>query len=486
MSAQLPLSWSSSVDTPSEPSPLLEELDRLALHAAGRKRRNAVIFARRVGLSGDAPQTLQTVGDIFDMTRERVRQIESKCWQRISVSRMRTPGLDQAIRIIESLAPAPTEQIVQQLIAHQLVDRPIQPHAIVALANRLRGMNWTVAEYGTATFLIGADQQDLLPHISAIAKRAVTHWGMATIDDIAASAGEKCAFVVSSEFVRVVLSNRPDFRWLDEGMGWFWITSTARNRLANQIYKILAVWNRIAISELREGVGRAHRMQGFAPPATALIEFCRQLPDVAVNGRSVIATHSREMSHLLSENQLTIARIMLDRGPVVRRDDLEEWCTSAGMNVSSFYIYISYLPFIVRYAPGVYGIRGAPVDPGVVESLSKTRSLPTKVQIDYGWTDDARIWVAYRLSKNALATGVLGIPAGLKEYIEGDFDLMTTDGTRMGTFRCKDGTAWGLSPFFRRRGGDEEDYIALEFDLTKRAATIRIGTDELLDIYQPV
>jgi RNA polymerase primary sigma factor len=45
---------------------------------AGRNRRAAFIVARRFGLDGGDPQSLQQIGDQLGLTRERVRQIQDE------------------------------------------------------------------------------------------------------------------------------------------------------------------------------------------------------------------------------------------------------------------------------------------------------------------------------------------------------------------------------------------------------------------------
>ena len=54
--------------------------------------REQVIIRLRFGLDGDEPKTLEEVGQIFNITRERVRQIENKC-----IRRMRHPSRTKKI-----------------------------------------------------------------------------------------------------------------------------------------------------------------------------------------------------------------------------------------------------------------------------------------------------------------------------------------------------------------------------------------------------
>jgi hypothetical protein len=164
----------------------------------------------------------------------------------------------------------------------------------------------------------------------------------------------------------------------------------------------------------------------------------------------------------------------------MRREELEKRCGQEGMNVSTFYVYLGYSSIISRYAAGVYGLRGADISPSDVEALKWARQS-TKVLKDYGWTADGQIWILYRLSEGQIKSGVISVPGSLKRFVKGRFELKAADGATIGTLVCKDNSAWGLGPFFRRRGGEPGDYMLLTVNLSQRAATIEIGDESLAD-----
>ncbi|MGH2792716.1 MAG: sigma-70 family RNA polymerase sigma factor, partial [Actinomycetota bacterium] len=56
-----------------------------------RERR---IIALRFGLTGEEPMTLEQVGSLFDLTRERIRQLEAK-----ALAKLRHPSRSAALRI---------------------------------------------------------------------------------------------------------------------------------------------------------------------------------------------------------------------------------------------------------------------------------------------------------------------------------------------------------------------------------------------------
>jgi hypothetical protein len=168
----------------------------------------------------------------------------------------------------------------------------------------------------------------------------------------------------------------------------------------------------------------------------------------------------------------------------MRRDDLERIAVDErGLNRSSFYVYLGYSPIIARYAPGVYGLRGARVTAAEVSALIPPR-VRTQRLIDHGWTEDGRVWVAYRVSVAAVTAGVLTLPAALKGLVGGTYQLVTEQDHAVGSITAKGSAIWGVGPFFRRWGVEEGDYVVLTLDVQKRRATIASGTEELLLRYQ--
>lgn len=112
----------------------------------------------------------------------------------------------------------------------------------------------------------------------------------------------------------------------------------------------------------------------------------------------------------------------------------------------------------------------------MAESLA-TRRSKSKLIRDYGWNDDGRIGVRYRLSKSVLSNGIVSIPAGIRQYVQGRFTLKTAGAVEVGSLVAKDTSAWGLGPFFRRRGGELGDIITIRFDLKQRVAVVELGDE---------
>src|SRR5690348_1942001 len=88
--------------TESSPGPTLEK----ELHYLVGTGRNARIAARYYGFDGHGGGTLQSVGDAFGLTRERVRQIASRTSEKLATGQLLLPIVDRTIRFVSDHMPA--------------------------------------------------------------------------------------------------------------------------------------------------------------------------------------------------------------------------------------------------------------------------------------------------------------------------------------------------------------------------------------------
>jgi hypothetical protein len=98
-----------------------------------------------------------------------------------------------------------------------------------------------------------------------------------------------------------------------------------------------------------------------------------------------------------------------------------------------------------------------------------------RVLSDYGWTQDGKIFLAYKLSTGVLANGMVSAPTGLKKHLSGAYDLHVGEGVAIGRLIVRDSQVWGLGPLFRRRGGDPGDSLRILFDLKSKIAVAELG-----------
>jgi hypothetical protein len=459
-----------------------EELSAL-LSVVGQRR--AAIAARRLGWDGLGGTTLEVAGKEYDVTRERVRQIiekfKDKLQWKLRRKTLSTPALDRMLEFVSASSPAPAEEVESKAVQLKLTKSSFRLEGLLTAAELLRRKaTFSVVHIG-CRYVVPLDQAELINRVLRIARRGVEHWGAATVDDLVAEVSKQLP--VTPDFAARVLTGSEGFQWLEQSRGWFWFRSVPRNRLVNQIRKIVSVARKIDVSELRGGVGRHHRMRGFAPPSGVLLELCRSIPGLHTDGNVVGTDHQLSWEKVLSGTERIFVRILLESGPVMSREELEQRCLKEGMKRATFYIYLDYSPVLAKYARGVYGLRGASIEPGVVDQLM-THRRRGKVLRDYGWTTRGDVWLAFRLSDSTIANGVVSVPTAMGRYVQGDFTLKAEDQTVIGNLRARAGSAWGLGPLFRRRGGEPGDYLVIVFDSKERTAMAQIGDASLVDTFR--
>jgi hypothetical protein len=461
--------------------PLEEELTGIVGAVLGSRASREIAMAR-LGLGGMPPVTLDAAGRSAGVSRERVRQIETSFRDAIApAGEVWSPALDRVLAVVDRMSPTSMDKLHAELTEHGLIRDSFSIQSTLAAANVLGRQ----IEIDMAHGLVSSRPLAVTPtQIRSMARRLVTHWGATTVDEVCAQLGEEEPVAVPPNLVKLVLESHEAFRWLDEQRGWFWLRDTSRNRLLNQVEKIMAVAGSLPITDLRDGVGRFYRMKGFRPPREVLARLCQDSDRYERRDDWIVGKPGLpDWKDILGKCEATLVDVLFEFGPVMRRDDLEEIVVDErGLNRSSFYVYLGYSPVIARYAPGVYGLRGAQVTAAEVDVMIPSRAR-TQVLQDHGWTSKHELWIAYRISAAAERSGVLAVPKAVKGVAQGSFELTTEDGRAIGTLVIEE-NMWGLSPFYRRYGIEEGDYVVLVLDLRLRTATAFAGAQELLLRFQ--
>ena len=331
--------------------PLEKEL--LELLGGGR---DAEIAARYFGFDGQGGKSLRIVGREVGLTYERVRQIATAGAQRIGSRRPFAPVLDRTIDFLASRTPVVASEIEVELRSHGLTSGTFRIDGILKAAELLkRDLPFSIAELRGERVIL-ARQNGSLNSIVRMARRTTSRWGVANVSEIAAE-GRSIQAGGRSVVANLLACGR-SFHWLDQPGGWFWFTDIPKNPVVNRIRKILSVANPIGIAELRAGIARDQRMQGFSPPKEALLELCRQTPGLQVTENTVHAVPRIDPSEVLGDTEREIVRILNENGAVMARAEFETICLAAGVNRSTFYNYILHSPVISKFAPGRYGLIG--------------------------------------------------------------------------------------------------------------------------------
>jgi Sigma-70, region 4/Bacterial RNA polymerase, alpha chain C terminal domain len=453
--------------------------------ATAQSSRNTDVVLMYYGGDGGGGTTLREIGVKYGMTRERVRQICDRLSQRVKQYRSQLPRLRAVLDMIVQHLPSEAETIEQLLQTERFTRNRFKLDGLLHIC-KLFGHTpqFELEEIDGRRMIVHSEKLRLTRRTIVEAHKAVSRFGVATIIDLAAILSEKLSRTIAPEYVARALLSQSGFEWLDHDAGWFWFRNLPKNRVVSRVRKILSVSERIDVAELRTGIARHHAMKGYAPPRKTLLELCKRLPFCVVDGTVVRAEPPIDWKSVLSGAELSLIAVLKEYGPVMPRATLEQLCLRNGMNRSTFYVYLGYSPVIERYASSVYGIRGARIEPGVVESLIPHRHPTKGVRLDHGWTRDRRIWIGYRLSEGMLGNGAFSVPSGSKQFLQGKYAMRAEDGAAIGTIVVKDNVGWGLGTLFRRRGGEPGDTLLLVFDAKARVVIASIGDESLVDQFE--
>ena len=263
----------------------------VALSLARRERRNAAILIARWGFAGKAPKTLHQIGAANGLTRERIRQIEVRARKLMSRRCFQTPYLDRAPGIWQRVVLEPGSSVIARLNDGGNNE------------NELRtGRNSRGRPLMAASHLASPWCESVRRHIWLARKRRQRRNGCYLQRERATAQPGRFAsrswqslrrLFSEPKFLKMPLGShsrsRPHTAWLDDERNWFWIRDAKRNRLRNQIWKVLSVCNGIRTAELRDAVRRWHRLRGSVPPRNALERFCAEIGGISVDGGRVVA-----------------------------------------------------------------------------------------------------------------------------------------------------------------------------------------------------
>lgn len=439
----------------------------------------------RLGMSGAAPTTLQTAADMTSVTRERVRQLQSKIETRRPSHPVYMPKLDIALRELITLAPVDGAKAAAHLQQLGLSKHPLDAKGVIAASTfcgREPSLDCTPSPEGYQILVEG-----LTEHVSKIAftaRKQTYAYGASNVAEVAATLAEEGSDL-DEDIVLGVLKGATSAAFLNED--WFWMPDgkPGRNRLINVTRKILSVVSPIDVAVVREGVRRVYRVRGLpvVPPRDVLLSFYADCPEFEVKEQLVGLVHPLDYSDVLGPTERILVDVLRSSASgVLDRASFLEGCSRRGMNPNTFSVYSSYSPVVEHVGTDIWALRGVAVSPAAVEALRNANAERprTRRAVDYGWTDSGNLWVASRLPPTESL--VLPIPTAIRPYLaDSRFTALAEDGSRAGTVAANaDGASWGYGPYLRRRGADVGDILRVEFDLPDAVARLSLETDEVL------
>jgi len=470
-----------------EEAPLDEALRNYIRAISGEDGVRLDALLARLGCDGQPPRTLEEASRMIGVTRERMRQIQTRVRGRRPSHPAYMPALDKALSVIAELAPADARTAAQALKRQGISVTLFHPWSVLAAAEFCgRTGTFEVEALRKGQRVVTTPTLAHAGGVTSVAARQADSSGVSNTAEVAAALSAE-GVSMGEAHVQDILTNYSDAEFLDGQ--WFWMPKRApfRNRLHNVTRSILSVASPLDVGTIREGARRRYRWRrvSLVPPRDILLAFYRAHPAFTVeeDGRIGSAAPLDYRVELGATDRILVDVLRMSPTGVLDRTSFEEACMARGMNQSTFSVYTTCAPVLDHLGTDVWALRGVRVDPAAVEALRQAnaqRPRERRVQ-DYGWTGEGNLWVGVRLPRTTSL--VIGIPSPILGYVaEQRFAARAEDGSDAGLIVVSDsGSSWGYGPYLSRRGADEGDILRIEFDLAQESATLRLGGEELLE-----
>lgn len=446
-----------------------------AILSAVLEGRNKELSAKYWGFSGDKPRTLESVGQEYDMTRERVRQITQRAENEARQLWLPTVNLGLALARLSERAPLSIRD-AQDLLAEWTGGKAFSVESLLNAAEIFNlPIEIALVREGSDAFIDRVGRSPTVHEIVIDFRKATTTSGCINVDRMSL---RLTGGLEASSGIRSILGGLEEAIWLDSAHTWACSLLPERSRLDNIISKILTVTETLHISELRQAILRYHRVT-FVPPQPVLASFVSEISGHRVSD-GMVQRRAGFVPTKLGEVENAFVACFDELGSPLRREDIEDFCIDqCAINSNSFYVYLSYSPIVQKVGMGIYSLVGAHVPVGTVEQFEAEKK--DEARSEHGWDKDGRLWFATRLSRMSIKMGMFYLPSFVLNLTAGDWAAKLSDGTTSGTLEVKEQGMAGLSTILSLTGAEPHDVLCVRFDFTAKVAEIEVGSDELFD-----
>ncbi len=456
------------------------EDELLGILATVAKDRDFEAIPKLFGWTGFGQRTLESVGQEFGVTRERIRQIAARATRKLRPLGFDTPWVDKALDAAKDACPAAPKDIGEYLHGHGIARTDFDPSGLETACEAF-GKKFELSRTWIGREVVYEEKryEGKARMLLRACKRLTGSNGCTNYDSACVEADipeeKRAAYRRILEIDGLVV-------WLDENREWLMTAAPARNRLSNLVAKVLHVAPRIALSELRRAVSKSKRLTS-APPLSVLATFVEKSGLARIEGSRAVALSDFSVAIEPGGAEDTLIGVLKANGPAISVEKLQELCIAAGMNPVTVGIYISISPVVARLARGVYGLVGADVPPGLVEEVGKELTASRKAA-EWGWSAKGTLWCAIHLTRLSLTSGAISIPKFVSEFAEGEWQPEIAGRSVDATVKCRDNFLWGLKRPLVNVGAEPGDVCVLEFERSTRKVRLTVGDEELIDLWE--
>ncbi|MDK9702527.1 MAG: hypothetical protein OEL20_05260 [Sulfuritalea sp.] len=231
------------------------------------EQRIAHFFAERYGILGEECARLQSIGDRYGLTRERIRQVQAMMSERAGGAQFVAPRLLELAEAVKQNVPIAVSDFDTRY--RKLLGMALSVEGASRFAREVLGRNVATfndapaAPVGQSILRILVDPEADTGDVRAVreaTRRMVRSCGAAHVLFVAGAASEIAGHGISVEDTRNALKALNGMEWLVEAEGWYWLGPDAPNRAHSVARKMFAATDgRLDIEDIHSALCRSRR-----------------------------------------------------------------------------------------------------------------------------------------------------------------------------------------------------------------------------------
>jgi hypothetical protein len=327
--------------------------------------RNKQLVARHYGCGRRTRETLEAIGNRYDLTRERVRQIVAPPHLMKRANSLFLPALDAALHVIHDAIPATCSSIETRLVRERLIAERTSLRCIQFAAEHFRPKaSFELSGSGKHEWALATGDIPQLQRVPEIIRPLVRRMGAGRTQDVLQHDDLAPLNPRTRALVKLTIASMPDVHWLDSSQQWIWSEQAVHSGLRPKVMQVLSGCRDVSIDTLHTALLRIERsVVDCLPPKRMLLELCRHMKGIRVEGRRVIARHNTILSGYLNPREEIIVKLLKKHGPLCRYSDFRDEAFTMGIPITALKKYLRFSLAITSYAKGVYGVVGLKVMP---------------------------------------------------------------------------------------------------------------------------
>jgi hypothetical protein len=348
----------------------VDEIDRSPLDLAMREYVEALhgldgasleALLARLGLDGQSPRPLTVAAKGTGLSRERLRQLQTRLQARRPTHAVHMPALDRALELLVDAAPCPADEGAELLYQSGIATVSFRPESVLKAAELCgREAAFQLEQSPRGARIVIDPRPPYRGPLVRLAMLRATAFGAARLAELVQALGVQ-GIEVSDNRARDLLEHHAEAEFLDDD--WLWLPNKSRSRLVTLTHRMLAAASPLQVETLRGGILRSYprRDAVYLPPRTVLSALYEAHPEFSTDrqGRVRVAAHTPNGNALTNPERILLdvfeaaPRIVLDRA------SLRDACLAKGMNEHTFRRLMARTALLDSPAPNRWRLRGA-------------------------------------------------------------------------------------------------------------------------------